>query len=133
MPGIPWKRLQEPTDDREYIVFATYLPMRRVLKLPQFLWAVRKISKQLNRSEGVVGHSLLAKPFRSDYWTLSAWESDQAARAFVEAEPHRGAAEQIASYVTSGFTVTRWTTPGRTLPPKWEEALTHVAAARETT
>jgi hypothetical protein len=129
MPATPWKTLRAAEADREYVVFATYLPARRIVKLPQFFWAVWKINQQIKRADGAVGYSLLAKPFRSDYWTLSVWESDAAAGEFAKAQPHGGIADRISSFVPSGFEVTRWTERGNSIPPKWDRALTRLKQA----
>jgi len=123
VPALPWKRLAETDPDREYVVVATYIPVRHVVKLPEFWSNVRKIVKQLNSSDGLVGYSLLARPFRSDYWTLSAWESDEAVRRFAETEPHRSIAPRITSFSEVGFDLAKWTAVGRDLPPRWDKAV----------
>ena len=74
-PPLPWKALAEPRPDREYLVVLTFLPPRRLSKLPRFFGDVRNIRKQLNaRPDGLIGNSMLAKALRSRYWTLSVWE-----------------------------------------------------------
>ncbi len=55
MPATTWKALRQPEAEREYLVLLTHLPMRRPSKLPRFLAYVRKIQKQLDRSEGLLG------------------------------------------------------------------------------
>jgi heme-degrading monooxygenase HmoA len=127
MPASPWKRLREVEAEREYIVWVTYIPVRRFAKTPQFLSAVWKIRKQLDRSEGLVGYSLRAKPFSSDYWTLSVWESDAAVRFFTQGQPHRRVAQQMSSFATTGFALSRWTAVGSAVPPTWDDALAHLA------
>src|SRR5262245_1152876 len=62
MPATPWKTLRTPQTNREYVVMLTHLPMRKPTKLPAFLGYVRKIRTQLDRADGLVGYSLLAKP-----------------------------------------------------------------------
>jgi quinol monooxygenase YgiN len=123
-PPLPWKALGEPRPEREYLVVLTFLPLRRWSKLPAFLASVRKIRHQLDaRPAGLIGYSLLAKPLRSDYWTLSAWEDAAALDRFIQESPHREVMEELPK-VLSGFRVTRWTSPGSAMPPPWSDALT---------
>jgi hypothetical protein len=122
-PPLPWKAFGEPSPEREYLVVLTFLPLRRLSKLPLFLASVQKIRRQLNAvPEGLIGYSLLAKPLRSNYWTLSAWEDDDALGRFIEASPHREVMQELPN-VLSGFRVTRWTSPGTAVPPAWSDAL----------
>jgi hypothetical protein len=122
MPATPWKPLLQAEPEREYLVLLTFLPMRRVLRLPQFLRYVRRIQKQLDRTDGLLGYSLLARPLRSKYWTLSVWESDEALSGFIRERPHRDAMVDLPNYL-SGFRTTRWMLPGSALPPRWTDAL----------
>jgi len=122
VPATPWKALREVEPEAEYPVLLTYLPMRRLSRLPGFLGYVRRIQKQLDRTEGLVGYSLLARPLRSNYWTLSVWQDEEALRRFVREPPHRNAMQELPRYL-SGFRTTRWTATGRTLPPTWKDAL----------
>jgi heme-degrading monooxygenase HmoA len=100
----------------------TYLPMRRLSRLPRFLRYVMAIKRQLDKTEGLMGYSLLAKPIRSNYWTLSAWESDEALRRFIREPPHRDAMADLPNYL-SGFKTTRWMAAWNGLPPRWSDAL----------
>jgi quinol monooxygenase YgiN len=122
-PPLPWKQFSEPDADVEYLVLLTYLPVRRLLRLPRFLAYVRKIRKQLDAAPaGLVGYSLLAKPHRSRYWTLSAWADAAAVGAFIGQSPHRDAMTALRDALP-GFQTMRWTVPGSELPPAWEDAL----------
>jgi quinol monooxygenase YgiN len=95
-PPLPWKALGEPQPDREYLVLLTFLPPRRLSKLPRFLSYVRKIRQQLDAApEGLIGYSLLAKPLRSNYWALSVWEDEAALARFLQASPHRDVMQEL--------------------------------------
>ncbi len=124
MPATPWKALRQPEPDHEYLVMLTYLPLGRLSRLPRFGRWVRRIQRQLDRTEGLVGYSLLARPLRSKYWTLSVWEDDEALGRFIREPPHRDAMVELPNYL-SGFRTTRWTALGSVLPPGWEDALAH--------
>jgi hypothetical protein len=123
-PPLPWKAFAEPQPEREYLVLLTFLPLRRLSKLPRFLAFVHRIRRQLDaRPDGLIGYSLLAKPLRSDYWTLSAWEDAAALGRFIQESPHREAMDELPTVLT-GFRVTRWTALGSAIPPSWSDALT---------
>jgi quinol monooxygenase YgiN len=128
IPPLPWKAFEEPQPDREYLVVLTFLPPRRLSKLPAFLAFVRKIQRQLNAGpDGLIGYSLLAKPLRSNYWTLSVWRDGAALERFIQASPHREAVHELPKAL-SGFRTTRWTTPASAVPPAWSDALARGAA-----
>jgi quinol monooxygenase YgiN len=128
IPPTPWKSFEEPQSDAEHVVVLTFLPPR-LSKLPAFLAFVRKIQHQLNdRPDGLIGYSLLAKPLRSNYWTLSVWRDGAALGRFMQASPHREAMQEL-SKALSGFRTTRWTTPSSALPPSWSDALARGEAA----
>lgn len=74
------------------------------------------------RPAGLVGYSLLAKPHRSRYWTLSAWADAGALAAFIGQSPHRDAMTGLGAALP-GFQTTRWTVSGGELPPTWQDAL----------
>jgi heme-degrading monooxygenase HmoA len=121
VPATPWNSLQPPEPEREYVVVLTFLPVRWS-RLPRFIGYVRRIQKQLDRADGLIGYSLLARPLRSRYWTLSVWQDEAAVQRFVAQSPHRDAMAELP-HDLSGFKTTRWTVVGAALPPRWEDAL----------
>lgn len=127
-PPLPWKSFGETQPAHEYLALLTFLPVRRLSKLPRFLGYVRKIQHQLDAGpEGLVGYSLLARPLRSNYWTLSVWDDGAALGRFVQHSPHRDAMREL-SQVMTGFRTTRWTLPGTAVPPTWSDALSREGA-----
>jgi len=76
--------------------------------------------------EGLLGYSMLAKPLRSQYWTLSAWKDSASLARFVREPPHREAMRELPNHLT-GFRTVRWTSPGAALPPRWDDALSRMA------
>jgi hypothetical protein len=116
-PPTPWKAFGEPTPDAEYLVLLTHLPVRRLRALPRFLNYVRMIRKQLNGGPtGLAGYSLLAQPFSSNYWTLSAWESLAALGRFIQESPHREAMDELPQTL-SNFRTWRRRCAGSALSP----------------
>jgi hypothetical protein len=87
MPAIPWTRLADPDPDRDYVVMASRLPLRRYRNITAFLGATRAIRKQLAATEGVVGYTLDAKPLRKTFWTLSRVEERRGARTLQSRRP----------------------------------------------
>jgi len=80
------------------------------------------VRKQLARAEGVVGFSLLARPLRRQYATLSIWVDEQALAAFADGKPHRELATGLAPEMgTTKFI--RWTMSGSDGRPTWSETL----------
>ncbi len=122
-PPLPWSTFAEHDPEHEYLVLLTYLPVTRLRKLPRFLRYVRAIQKQLKAvPEGLVGYSLLAKPHRSRYWTLSVWEDASAVERFIGDLPHRDAMRALPDAL-KGFRTIRWSSAGSALPPDWDDAL----------
>ena len=123
MPVIRWVRLAEadPDPDRDYVVMASRLPLRRYRDIAEFLGATRAIRAQLAAAEGVVGYTLDAKPLGKTFWTLSAWESDEALDRFARTDPHRSRVADIRPHMLP-TTFVRWSLSGKELPPKWPDA-----------
>lgn len=101
----------------------TYLPLGRLSMLPRFATYTRRIQRQLDAAPvGLAGYSMLAKPHRSKYWTLTAWDDAAAMAAFIEAPPHLDAMAELDGALR-GFRTTQWKLPGSALPPSWDDAL----------
>jgi hypothetical protein len=121
-PPLPWKAFAEPEAQHEYLILLTHLPVQRLTSLPKFLSYVWRIRKQLESAPaGLAGYSLLAQPFSSNYWTLSAWESPAALREFIKERPHSDAMQVLRG--TLRFRSWRWESAGNALPPTWDTAL----------
>jgi hypothetical protein len=60
----------------------------RGIGAPRREWGSRVVRRQLLATEGVVGFSMLAKPLRKHYATLSVWRDESALEAFAQAHPH---------------------------------------------
>jgi quinol monooxygenase YgiN len=81
-----------------------------------------RISRQLQRSPGLMGYSLHTKPFAGRFWTLSVWENEAALQAFVQAAPHQETMRALIAHMGPTRFV-RWTVLGAQLPVHWDEAL----------
>src|SRR6267143_4482460 len=75
MPAHPWVTLRQPEAGREYLALLSELPLK-FTGLPKFFASVGRIDEQLRKTSGLMGYSMLARPLRMKFWTLSVWESD---------------------------------------------------------
>jgi hypothetical protein len=100
---------------------ATFLPLQSCRGIPRFLRLTSSVVRQLERTGGLVGYSLLAQPARRRFWTVSAWTDRRALSAFVREMPHVGAMEQLRPHM-GPTRFTAWTVLGSALPISWDEA-----------
>jgi heme-degrading monooxygenase HmoA len=78
--------------------------------------------RQLAAAQGLLGHSVLARPFSKRFWTLSAWENEAALRAFVQHPPHVRLMAALTPHMGETKFV-RWMVKGSQLPLRWDDAL----------
>jgi len=128
MPALPWKTFVPPDPGREYVVMASRLPLARYRDLPVFLSATTAIRSQLGRADGLIGYSLDAHLAGKTFYTVSAWDSQQALDAFSRADPHRSRVSVIRPRMRP-TTFTFWTVRGTGLPISWTEARRRIADA----
>src|ERR1700737_3721293 len=88
MPARPWQSLDQAELQRDYLVQLSYLPLIRYRSLLRFGRWLLAIQKQLSQTKGVIGYSLLARPLKREFWTLSAWSDGSALRDFVRTGAH---------------------------------------------
>ncbi len=121
MPEVPWKSYRQVERGREYLVLLTELPLRSYWAIPRLLSFTRQVQQVLRRAPGLAGYSLLARPLRKQFWTLSVWEDEKALMAFVRGVPHRAVMAALQSAMGPTRFI-RWTIHGDSYPPAWEEA-----------
>ena len=118
----PWKATHPMLPDQAYVVFASLLPPRSRTSTRALFAGASAVRKQLHTTDGVIGFSLLARPFRKQYATLSVWEDEAALAAFAGQTPHRELAAALAP-VMAPTTFVRWTVRGEDGRPSWSDAL----------
>jgi heme-degrading monooxygenase HmoA len=69
---------------------ASRLRLRSARHVPGFFRSALTVRRQVCRSPGAIGVSLLAQPLHKTFWTLSAWSDQDALDSFVRTEPHLG-------------------------------------------
>jgi hypothetical protein len=129
MAELTWTAFQKPAPEREYVAILSYLPLKSLWSLPQFLYYTRRIQSQLKSARGLIGYSLLAHVFVKRFWTLSVWEDEVALTNFVHKQPHREAMMILRRYM-GGTDFVRWKILGSAIPPSWLEAM-EVSRANE--
>ena len=122
MPTLPWKSLTVADPERQYVILLSYLPLKRVWRIPQFLAHTARIMAQLRRSRGLLGYSLRAELAAKQFWTLSAWEDEVALHAFIRTQPHTQTVMAMMAHMGATKFI-RWVVKGSELPVSWDEAL----------
>lgn len=117
MAAPPWMSSKTVEPDREFLVLASALPLRRFWATPGFLRMVLQVRRQL---AGLVGYSLDARPLARRYRTLSVWEDRDALAQFVAASPHAAVMTRLRPHM-GATSFTTWHLPGSALPPRWSD------------
>lgn len=118
----PWKSKVQLEPDRDYVVLASSIPPLSRSSTRRLFRGASKVRKQLAQTDGVVGFSLLARPFRKQYATLSVWVDGDALDAFAVQSPHRELMSELAPEMGPTKFV-RWTIRGSDGRPSWGDAL----------
>ncbi|MGN6173469.1 MAG: hypothetical protein ACTHPS_11040 [Streptosporangiaceae bacterium] len=128
MPPLPWRSRSKADPGHDYHVMASRLPLRSYWTIPTFLRLTLSVARQLERSEGLGGYTLLAPPAKTTVWTLSAWTDQRHLDAFAGAMPHLAVIGKLRPHM--GQTKFEfWTVPGSKLPITWDEATERLTRA----
>ncbi len=118
----PWTTFASADANREYFALLSFLPVSKYRAIPGFLRFAFQIQRQLRTTPGIIGYSLRAKLMSRNFWTLSAWEDEQALRDFVVKLPHGQAMKAMIPHMRP-TNFTKWKVLGSALPLRWEEAM----------
>lgn len=129
MPASPWRTFSVPDSNGDFVALLSYLPLKRYWRVLSFAFYTVQVVKQLESAEGLLGYSLLARPLSKRFWTLSAWENDDALSAFVRNTPHASIMAALAPHMDKTKFV-QWTVKGSQVPLKWDEALRRFATVQ---
>ena len=122
MPKSRWKSFGGLEANQEYLVLASSIPTKKITSAWSMFQGSRIVRKQLATTKGVVGYSLLARPFRNEYATLSIWTDENALSAFATEQPHCEMMRKLSPEM--GLTrFERWVINGSEGPPSWADAL----------
>ena len=126
MPEISWRVLCSPNPDDDFIAVLSYLPLKSYWRLPPFFLYSAQVVRQLASAQGLVGYSFLAHLHSKQFWTLSAWKSEEALQSFVQHGPHIRIMTAMAPHMDETKFV-RWAVKGLHLPLNWDDALSRFA------
>ncbi|WP_323379926.1 DUF3291 domain-containing protein [Streptomyces alkaliphilus] len=121
MATLPWTVPQPPPPGARALVMASRFEVHSAAHVPRFLVKSLLAWKQVRSTPGAYGVSLVAQPWKRTFWTLSAWESDEALRAYATTEPHRSIMTGLGPVMKDALFV-RWEVATDDLPVTWEEA-----------
>jgi hypothetical protein len=118
----PWKSVAPLDAQSEYLVLASSIPPKSIRSTWRLFRGSATVRRQLAGTDGVIGFSMLARPFRKQYATLSVWRDEAALATFAGAPPHnRLQAGLLPEMGPTKFV--RWTITGAQGVPSWSEAL----------
>jgi len=92
----------------------TRLRVRSWRFMPAFVWYAFRSSRQAQRAEGFLDGKLVVDA-RNTFWTVTAWTSEAAMRAYRAQGPHLRAMGKLAHWCDEA-SVTRWQQEGTALP-----------------
>jgi hypothetical protein len=129
MPAIPWRNLAPVDPTRDYLIMASRLPLLSHLTIPRFVRLTVVVARQLERSQGLVGYTLLAQPIAKTFWTLSAWQDQRSLTSFASTMPHLQVVRDLRPHM-GPTTFTRWSVRGAAVPVPWPDAIAHLDAVQ---
>ena len=101
------------------LIAVTRLRLRSMRFLPQFAWFAFFSNTQVRRAPGHLRSQVL-NGARHTFWTMSAWENEDAMRAFMTAGTHRRAMPKLREMCDEA-SVVHWLQDTAELPD-WPEA-----------
>lgn len=106
-------------------ISVTRLRVRSIFYLPQFFWHTFKSQKQAKRAHGMLGGRLLLES-RWTFWTMTAWESEAAMRAFRSSGAHMKAMPKLLDWCDEA-SYAHWEQESAELP-SWAEGRRRMVA-----
>lgn len=131
MPTIPWIGAAQVSADPAFAMVSRFRLRRRRDVVPFFISALR-IHNQMRRSSGILGLSLVARPLRREFLTLSAWDDRESLMAAVLDEPHRRAMERFRAAMDDS-TFDYWSLSASELPIPWPTAMARLERGQANT
>lgn len=129
MAQLSWTTIGSAAPSTEAVVMASRLEVNSLRHVPRFFWLSLATWRQVRRTQGALGASLIAQLSRGVFWTLSAWESKEALYAYAKAEPHLSIMKRLRPTMRQSHFV-YWTVPADRLPITWDDARERLEKAR---
>jgi len=114
--GVEWRAM---------LASVTRLRVRSVKYLLPFMWETFLAQRQASRAPGFLGGSLLLDAHRT-FWTLTAWESERAMKAFRGAAAHAKVMPRLVEWCDEA-SYAHWIPTGTSVP-SWPEAYEHLVS-----
>jgi hypothetical protein len=128
MATIPWKWTTQHTArgaagsvTAAPVVQVSQLELLHLRSVPGFLIAALRLRREVLRTDGALGVSLVAHPLRRTFWTLSSWTDTDAIAGFVRSEAHRAVMVGYRSKMRDSQFHT-WSIGDATQRPEWSDA-----------
>jgi heme-degrading monooxygenase HmoA len=125
---LPWRWRRRP-DSGRVLVFASRFDGRGFRASCALFTGGVRIWRSAVRSPGVYGASLWAKPFRGKYYTLSAWESEEALRGFARGAVHRSGVKALYAAGSVDGVLISWWEDADGWRPHWKDAIRRADAS----
>jgi heme-degrading monooxygenase HmoA len=123
MPTLAWRATRAATSpDTPAVVMASRFQLGRAQNVPGFLYDSLRIRRQVLRTPGALGVSLIARPLKRQFLTLSAWSSTEALNQLVREEPHQSAMKRHRAGMADAQFVF-WSIDAAYLPVTWDDAM----------
>lgn len=107
------------------IVAGTRLRLRSAWHLPVFFWNSIRSMRQARSAPGFLRGRLL-RDKNLAFWTVTAWTSDEAMRAYRNADPHRAAMAK-SGRLCDELVTAHWSQDGSDLPT-WDDVAARLLA-----
>lgn len=126
MPTLPWTVPSAPGGTTSALVMASRFEVRSLKDVPRFFVKSLSAWRQVKSAPGCLGASLVARPFKRTFLTLSAWDNRGSLMTFNSTDPHRGIVTAMRPTMkTSTFVF--WNVGVGDLPITWAEAEHRIA------
>ncbi|MFE5333497.1 DUF3291 domain-containing protein [Embleya sp. NPDC056575] len=126
MPTLPWTVPNAPGDTTSALVMASRFEVRSLKDVPRFFTKSLAAWRQVKNAPGCLGASLIARPFKRTFLTLSAWDDRRSLMTFNGTDPHRGIVTAMRPTMkTSTFVF--WNVEVGDLPVNWADAERRIA------
>ena len=119
---MSWHATRELEPVRPYIIMATRFMVTSRRHLPRIINATRALGNELPAADGLMGYSLGFFVRQGSLFTLSAWSTPEDLNLFVLSPAHKSIVTTTTPWMKDS-TFARWSTQGRHLPPRWNDAI----------
>ncbi len=108
---------------KNLLISITYFQVKNLWKLPTFLRYASRSSAQAKIASGILHQDIKADFWKLRFWTLTAWESEEAMLTYIRQGAHLQAMKRSRS-LAKEMKATRYPA---TKIPTWSEAMAKVA------